>query len=152
MKSLDVKKVFEKEYDLNLKDKCVLEVVRKFLGSLEFKEVENVFEGYYNRMGRPRYDCVLLFKILILQNWHDLSDQKMAYAIKNRIDFRNFLGQPENYPSASTIWCFREYIAKSKLHIPLWNEVNTQLMHKINDKLGDNPTRFEGANPIIRNV
>ena len=38
--------------------------------------------------GRPPYDHVLMFRILILQASHSLSDERTEYLIKDRLSFR----------------------------------------------------------------
>jgi transposase len=45
-----------------------------------------------SRGGRPPYDHVLMFRILILQASHSLSDERTEYLVKDRLSFRRFLG------------------------------------------------------------
>ena len=42
--------------------------------------------------GRPPYDCILMFKILILQRIYNLSDDQTEYQINDRMSFMRFLG------------------------------------------------------------
>ena len=42
--------------------------------------------------GRPPYDYVLLFKILVLQRIYNLSDEQTEYQINDRMSFMRFLG------------------------------------------------------------
>ena len=42
--------------------------------------------------GRPPYDHVLMFRILILQASHSLSDERTEYLVKDRLSFMRFLG------------------------------------------------------------
>jgi IS5 family transposase len=42
--------------------------------------------------GRPAFDHVLMFKSLILQAMHSLSDERCEYLIKDRLSFMRFLG------------------------------------------------------------
>ena len=42
--------------------------------------------------GRPPFDHVLMFKVLILQAMHSLSDERCEYLIKDRLSFMRFLG------------------------------------------------------------
>ena len=46
----------------------------------------------YSKGGRPAYDYVLLFKILILQRYYNVSDDAIEYAILDRLSFMRFLG------------------------------------------------------------
>lgn len=41
--------------------------------------------------GRPPYDYVLMFKILILQRYYNLSDEQVEYQINDRMSFMRFL-------------------------------------------------------------
>lgn len=41
--------------------------------------------------GRPPYDYVLLFKVLILQGYYNLSDDQVEYQINDRMSFMRFL-------------------------------------------------------------
>ena len=40
--------------------------------------------------GRPPYDYVLMFKILILQRYYNLSDDQTEYQINDRMSFMRF--------------------------------------------------------------
>src|SRR5438270_10834129 len=41
--------------------------------------------------GRPAYDCVLMFKILVLQALYGLSDDRAEFMIGDRLSFVRFL-------------------------------------------------------------
>jgi len=60
--------------------------------------------------GRPPYDYVMMFKILILQRFYNISDAQTEYQIKDRLSFMRFLGLTLNdaIPDDKTIWYFRE--------------------------------------------
>jgi transposase, IS5 family len=82
-----------------------------FRGALETA----VARGDRSKGGRPRFDCVLMFKILILQAMHSLSDERCEYLIKDRLSFMRFLGLglADAVPDANTIWSFREALKKA---------------------------------------
>jgi hypothetical protein len=42
--------------------------------------------------GRPPYDAVLMFKVLILQTLYTLSDDQTEYQLKDRLSFMRFVG------------------------------------------------------------
>jgi IS5 family transposase len=44
------------------------------------------------RGGRPPYDAMLMFKILVLQTLYTLSDDQTEYQIRDRLSFMRFLG------------------------------------------------------------
>jgi len=79
--------------------------------------------------GRPSYDEVLMFKILILQRYYNISDDNTEYAILDRLSFMRFLGLGINdrVPDAKTIWLFRDRLAKAGLVEVLFKLLDRQL-------------------------
>lgn len=60
--------------------------------------------------GRPPYDYLLMFKILILQRYYNLSDDQAEYQINDRMSFMRFLDLTisDDIPDSKTIWAFSE--------------------------------------------
>jgi IS5 family transposase len=60
--------------------------------------------------GRPRFDVVLMFKIVVLQRTYNLSDSETEYQILDRFSFQRFLGLTvsDAVPDEKTIWAFKE--------------------------------------------
>jgi IS5 family transposase len=60
--------------------------------------------------GRPPYDYVMMFKILILQRYYNLSDDQVEYQINDRMSFMRFLNLSiaDDIPDSKTVWYFRE--------------------------------------------
>ena len=44
------------------------------------------------RGGRPPYDAVVMFKVLVLQTLYTLSDDQTEYQLKDRLSFMRFVG------------------------------------------------------------
>jgi hypothetical protein len=67
--------------------------------------------------GRPAFDHVLMFRVLILQTSHSLSDERTEYLIRDRLSFVRFLGLrlADTVPDANTIWTFREALTRTRL-------------------------------------
>lgn len=65
--------------------------------------------------GRPPYDYVMMFKILILQRLYNLSDDQTEFQINDRMSFQRFLGLTlsDTVPDAKTIWLFRDNLVKA---------------------------------------
>ena len=65
--------------------------------------------------GRPPYDAVLMFKILVVQSLYTLSDDQTEYQIRDRLSFMRFLGLAlhDPVPDAKTLWLFREQLTKA---------------------------------------
>ena len=66
--------------------------------------------------GRPPFDPVLMFKILVLQALYDLSDDQAEFVINDRLSFMRFLGLGlgDKVPDAKTIWLFREHLVEAR--------------------------------------
>ena len=62
--------------------------------------------------GRPPFDRVMMFKVLVLQKMYNLSDDNAEYQILDRFSFSRFLGIElcDVVPDAKTIWHFREQL------------------------------------------
>src|SRR6185295_9764561 len=67
--------------------------------------------------GRPPFDHVLMFKVLILQAMHALSDERTEFLIRDRLSFMRFLGLglADTVPDANTIWTFREALTRARI-------------------------------------
>ncbi len=65
--------------------------------------------------GRPSFDVVFMFKVIILQKIHNLSDDMTELAVMDRLSWHRFLGVDvaQKFPDAKTIWLFRDRMAKS---------------------------------------
>jgi IS5 family transposase len=59
-------------------------------------------------------DEVMMFKIALLQDWNNISDDNAEYMINDRLSFQRFLGMElgEKSPDAKTIWLFKEKLGK----------------------------------------
>ena len=66
--------------------------------------------------GRPPFDPVLMFKIMVLQARYDLSDDQAEFQIQDRLSFMRFLGLglDDRVPDAKTIWLFREHLTQAR--------------------------------------
>jgi transposase len=64
--------------------------------------------------GRPPYDYVLMFKVLILQRYYNLSDEQAEYQINDRMSFMRFLNLTiaDDIPDSRTVWHFREKLVE----------------------------------------
>jgi IS5 family transposase len=92
--------------------------------------VEQLYDNKTERGGHPNIDCILMIKILVLQHWYSLSDQRMERELASNISFINFLGFPETIPDSTTIWLFRERLKEKDKINALWQELQRQLDSK----------------------
>jgi transposase, IS5 family len=65
--------------------------------------------------GRPPFDHVLMFKVLVLQTQNNLSDERTEFYLRDRLTWTRFLGLGlgDAVPDANTIWTFREALTKA---------------------------------------
>ena len=78
--------------------------------------LERVFEKESKGPGgRPRHDVVMMFKILVIQRYYNLSDEQAEYQINDRLSFQKFLGitLSDAVPDEKTIWLFRETLSEA---------------------------------------
>ena len=126
-KSPQPKKLFDEDFRLEklssqkdplvkLKERIDFEIFRGLLEDTLSKESKG--------MGGARpYDYVMMFKILILQRYNNISDDKMEFAILDRPSFMRFLGLTlgDKVPDAKTIWLFREQLTGKGVTEKLFN-------------------------------
>jgi IS5 family transposase len=97
---------------------------------LDWPALERIVAGIYaSREGGLAYPLLTYVKLLLLQQWHGLSDEGLEAAVDDRLSFRRFAGIPlsESVPDHSSIWRFREELARRGLAERLLAEVNRQL-------------------------
>ena len=68
----------------------------------------------YSKGGRPPFDVIFMFKIIMLQDWNNTSDENTEYLINDRLSFQRFLGMElgEKSPDRNTIWVFKEQLGE----------------------------------------
>lgn len=79
--------------------------------------------------GAKPIDVVLMFKILVLQQLNNLSDDRIEYQIRDRLSFMRFLGLQfeSRVLDAKTIWVFRERLKDLNLVEELFGKFHEQL-------------------------
>jgi transposase len=88
---------------VGLKARIDWEALRPYLKCVHEKDRKS-------QAGAKPFDVVLMFKILVLQQLHILSDDGIEYQIRDRFSFMRFLGLQleERGPDSKTVWTFRE--------------------------------------------
>jgi transposase, IS5 family len=97
---------------------------------LDWPALETIVAGIYaSREGGLAYPLLTYVRLLLLQQWYGLSDEGLEAAVDDRLSFRRFAGIPlaESVPDHSSIWRFREQLARHGLAEKLLAEVNRQL-------------------------
>lgn len=98
---------------------------------IDWKPFRPILESMYMNKtssgGRPESDVIVMFKMLVLQQWHGLSDPELEKQCIDRISFRRFLGYPDYVPDSTTVWSFRKRIIDHKKEEDIWQELQKQL-------------------------
>ena len=78
--------------------------------------------------GRPPFDPVMMFKILVIQAANTLLDERTEFLINDRLSFMRFLGLSDRVPDARTIWLFREKLTKAGAIQQLFDRLDASLI------------------------
>jgi transposase len=79
--------------------------------------------------GRKAFDAVLMFRILVLQQLYNLSDDQTEYPVRDRYSFSRFLDfTPEDVVlDAKTLWRYREGLKSAAVFDRLFAELARQI-------------------------
>lgn len=94
------------------------------------EKLAKVYKNEYQVIaGVKPYSSLSMFKAILLQSWHSLSDPKLEEALRVRIDFMLFTGMgiEQATPDETTICRFRNRLVKGNLDKELFEEINRQL-------------------------
>ena len=89
-------------------------------------------EARKSSAGRKPIDALVLFRMLILQSLYNLSDEQIEYQVRDRLSFTRFLGLgiEASIPDGTTLWLFREKLAKAGLMDKLFERFGQHLEAK----------------------
>jgi IS5 family transposase len=82
--------------------------------------------------GRKPIDVMVMFRMLVLQSLYNLSDEQAEYQVRDRLSFTRFLGLgiEDGIPDGTTLWLFRETLAKAGLIEKLFERFGQHLETK----------------------
>lgn len=85
-----------------------------------------------SNVGSKPYDVVMLFKIIILKRYYNLSDEQAEYQINDRLSFKEFLGlsSGDRVPDARSIWLFQDRLIQKNLEEKLFEQFRNYLDEK----------------------
>ena len=129
------RKLFDEEYRLDKisKQRDPLEILNRHI---DFELFRKILEKHFqpetkdlSKGGRPAYDYLMMFKILLLQRFYNISDDATEYAILDRLSFMRFLELrlSDSVPDAKTIWLFRNNLAEAGLVEELFAQLDKEL-------------------------
>jgi IS5 family transposase len=79
--------------------------------------------------GRKPLNVVLMFKLLVLQQIYNISDDELEFQVNDRISFMEFLGLgiEDRIPDAKTVWLFRQRLIDHGLLSELFSRFDEHL-------------------------
>lgn len=125
---------WEERHEKLLEKKSTLEHLNAIIPWEEFRPLlDKVYQKpRKSNAGRKPFDVILMFKILILQHLHNISDDALEYQINDRLSFMQFLnlGLEDTIPDARTVWLFRERLKGSDLTRELFEHFDDYLLEQ----------------------
>ncbi len=108
-----------------------LEKLNNAINWKNFKPVLNkVFrKERKSNAGRPPFEYLMMFKVLVLQTMYNLSDAQTEFQIIDRHTFKRFLNisDERQIPDEKTIWAFREKLTQTGAVKKLFDMFNRYL-------------------------
>ena len=79
--------------------------------------------------GRPRTDTLLMFKMIFLRHYYNLSLKQVEYQVLDRLSFRRFLelSLEDPVPDANTVWKYEELLVQKNLTDELFDHLLSQI-------------------------
>lgn len=110
------------------------------------KDINKVYKKGRSATGRSSYSGLLLFKMLLIQTWYNLSDTGVEEMLNDSLSAMNFCGLTleDEVPDHSTLSRFRSELIKKKGLERLLRKVNKQLEQK-NLKLKSGAARIDAT-------
>lgn len=92
-------------------------------------ELSELNKTSHEHGGRPPYDIVSMFKVIVLGQWHDLSDEELEHSLRVRLDFMEFTGftLSGSVPDKNTIQLYRQKMQKVGLFAKCFKILNLEL-------------------------
>lgn len=106
----------------------------KVYALIDWEALRKHLTGLYKREasragGQEPFDALMMFKAILLGQWHSLSDAKLEEALRVRIDFMHFCGLTlsDDVPDETTLCRFRNRLIAAGKMGQLLASINTQL-------------------------
>ena len=89
-------------------------------------------EARKSTAGRKPIDAIVMLRMLVLQSLYNLSDEQAEYQVRDRLSFTRFLGLgfEDRIPDGTTLWLFREKLARAGLVEKLFERFGQHLEAK----------------------
>ncbi|MFN3467719.1 MAG: transposase [Candidatus Brocadiales bacterium] len=92
---------------------------------INWRGILSRLESLYDpRMGRPSFPPLMMLKVLLLEQWYNLSDPEAEEALMDRLSLQRFLGlsTADPVPDETTICRFRSELIKNSVLLPIFQD------------------------------
>lgn len=121
------------------------------------KQIKHYYQANHGEVGRDGYAGLLLFKMLLLGIWNNLSDYGTEELVNDSLSASSFCGLSleDNVPDHSILSRFRTYMTKRGVFDKLLANINKQLeqkslmvktVTKVDASITDTPRKPKGRN------
>lgn len=104
---------------------------------IEWETFRPLLEQIHNKprksnAGRKPIDVIVMFKLLVLQQLYNISDEALEYQVSDRLSFMQFLGfgLADEVPDATTVGLFRKQLIEQELIEPLFEQFDGYLIEQ----------------------
>jgi IS5 family transposase len=82
--------------------------------------------------GRKAIDVVVMFKLLVLQQLYNISDEELEYQVNERLSFMQLMGfgLADEVPDATSVWLFRKQLTEQGLIESLFEQLDGYLIEQ----------------------
>lgn len=100
---------------------------------VDWKQIEIIISKYYSRGksidGRESYSPIILFKMLLLQQWYGLSDESVEENVRDRISFSKFccISMDAQVPDSTVLCRFRNILSKGNVFEEILDSINKRM-------------------------
>ena len=100
---------------------------------VDWQQILKVITKYYQKGksvdGRESYSPLILFKMLLLQNWYGLSDESVEENVRDRISFSKFccISMDQAVPDSTVLCRFRNALNKHNAFEELLKTINQRM-------------------------
>lgn len=93
------------------------------------KELDKIYKRGHHKGGQRAYRGILLFKMLLIGIWYDLSDEKTEDMVSDSLSAMSFcdLKLEDEVPDHSTLSRFRSELIEKKAFDRIFRKLNSQL-------------------------
>ena len=98
-------------------------ILERLTAAIPWQQFRPLLESAFQKerkspAGRKRIDVIVMFKMLVLQQLFNLSDEELEFQVNDHLSFEQFvgLGMMHSIPDATTVSLFRERLGQAGVH------------------------------------